>query len=703
MGYIVGIDVGGTFTDAFAADETGRAFSAKAPSTPPDFSRGVLDALHEVSAQLGMTMESLLSETHYICHGTTASLNALVTGSTAKVGFITTQGHRDSIYIMNIEGRYAGLGPDKIQDFTGRNKPPPLLPHRLVKEVTERIDYKGAIVVPLFETEAKGVIQELVDEGVEAIAVSLLWSFLNPIHERRIRELIHAVAPRLYVGLSSEISPRIREYARSVTTIMSSQVAPILRDYLSPLDHDLKGANFKGPLLVMQSLGGSISAADAPNYAISTIGSVLTGGVIGALNLAEVLGHRNIISTDMGGTTFLVGLIVDGKPVTSTTTFLNQYTLNLPMLRVECVGSGGGAIAWIDQGGNLRVGPKSAGAVPGPACYGQGGMEPTVTDTDLVLGILNPDFFLGGRKKIRKDLAEQAIQEKIARPLGLSIEDAAAAIFSIQNAQTADLVRKVVVAEGHDPRDFVLYSFGGAGPVHAFSYGVDLGIKEVVVPLGSTAATFSAYGLAAADMIISAELSDPANFPIEAAKVNENFTRLEADVSARVKKQGVPFSSISMQREIDIRYTLQYHEVSTPVRSGILSDKDVIQIANDFERRYENLYGKGSGFRDAGIQFITYRVNGIAQLPFKPRLPAISVSEKGTCPPPKGTRRVFLDRTRGWEPTPIYDYAKLAFGHRLNGPCVVEAPTTTVVVPPDASGDVDQFGNIVISFDAGGK
>ncbi len=698
MGYIVGIDVGGTFTDAFAADEAGRAISAKAPSTPPDFSRGVLDALRELSAQLGMTMESLLMETHYICHGTTASLNALLTGSTAEVGFITTKGHRDSIYIMNVEGRYAGLGPDKIQDFTQRNKPPPLLPHRLVKEVTERVDYKGSVVVPLNEKETRTAILELLNDGVDAIAISFLWSFLNPVHEHRCRELVHEISPKTYVGLSSDISPRIREYARNVTTIMNAQIAPILRDYLSPLDAQLKTLGFKGPLLVMQGSGGSISAADAPNQAITTIGSVLTGGLVGALNLGEILGHRNIISTDMGGTTFLVGMIVDNKPITATTTILNQYTLNLSMLRVESIGSGGGAIAWIDQGGNLHIGPRSAGAVPGPACYGQGGAEPTVTDADLVLGILNPDFFLGGRKQLRKDLAEQAIRDKIAAPLGLSVEEAAMAIFSIQNAQTSDLVRKVVVAEGYDPRDFVLYSFGGAGPVHAFSYAPDLEIKEIVVPLGSTAATFSAYGLAASDMVVSIELSDPANFPVPAEKINQNFKQLEQVAEARLKEQRVPFQSISFQRELDIRFTLQYHEVSTPVANRVFSDADVAQIASDFEQRYETLYGKGSGFRDAGIQFITYRIIGVAQLPSKPQLPELAKSIGSLSPSPKELRRVFLDRTRGWEQTPIYDYSTLAFGHQLDGPCVVEAPTTTAVIPHKGIGVVDKLGNIVLRF-----
>ena len=623
MAYVIGIDVGGTFTDAFASDDVGNVYSAKVASTPPDFSRGVLGSIDALADGIGISANDLLKETAYICHGTTSTLNALVTGDVAKVGFLTTQGHRDSIYIMNLEGRYAGLGQEEIQNITATRKPAPLIPKRSVKEIVERIDYKGSVIVSLDEKAALNAIEELVTDSVEAIAVSLLWSFRNPVHEQRLRELVHQIAPDMYVALSSEISPRIREYPRSATTVMSAQIGPTLRNYLEPLVADLKERGLSGKLLVMQGSGGTVSAEEAPAYGITTIGSVLTGGVIGSRRLGQQLDHKNIISTDVGGTTFLVGLVVDGDPVFSSTTILNQYQLNVPMMKVATIGSGGGAIAWLDPGGNLRVGPRSAGAIPGPACYGQGGTEPTVSDANLVLGILNPDYFLGGSKKLDVELARQAIKSKIADPLGMSVDDAAAAIFEIQNAQTADLVRTVVVGAGHDPRDFVMYAFGGAGPVHCAAYGADLGVKEVLVPLGQTAAVFSAYGLATSDVVLSAELSDPANFPVDPERMESNFAQLEEEVRRRLAAQNVDFKSISLVREADLRYTMQIFEVPTPVPPGHIDEEMAHVIVDNFEDRYASLYGAGTGFREAGVQIITYRVFGTGILPFKAELPTL--------------------------------------------------------------------------------
>jgi N-methylhydantoinase A len=699
VSYIIGVDIGGTFTDSFAADESGRAVSAKTPSTPPDFARGVVNALTELAGELGHTLQEMLEQTAYISHGTTAALNALVTGNTASVGFITTKGHRDSIYIMNLEGRYAGLGPEQIQDVVMTKKPQPLLPKRRAKEVTERIDLNGHVVVPLNEEETRRVIAELLADDVEAIAVSLLWSFRNPAHELRVRELIREQDSDIYVALSCEVNPRIREYSRNSTTIMSTQVGPTLRNYLAPLSASLKADGLKGPLLVMQGSGGTVSAADAPKYAITTIGSVLTGGVIGAMRLGERLGHKNIISTDVGGTTFLVGLVVGGQPVFSTSTVINQYSINVPMVKVTAIGSGGGAIAWIDHGGNLQVGPDSAGAVPGPACYGQGGEDPTNTDADLVLGILNDKYFLGGRKRLDKSLAKRALKDKIGEALGMTVEEAAAAVFAIQNAQTADLVRKVVVESGYDPREFAMYAFGGAGPVHCFAYGADLGVPEIVVPLGSTIAGFSAYGLATSDVVLTAELSDPATYPVDGVRVTGNFERLEGDVVTRLGEQGINFASIDLRRELDVRYSLQIAEVPTPVKLGALTDEDVADVVSDFEARYAQLYGKGAGFREAGFQFITYRVYGTGRLPFKQELPEVAPSAgRRVADAIKERRPVFIDMTKGFVDTAIYDYSMLGSGHVVEGPAVVEARSTTVVVPANANGTIDLLGNLIIRY-----
>lgn len=696
MAYVIGIDIGGTFTDAFAADETGRVAATKTPSTPPDFSQGFLAVLDELAAALDIQTAVLLADTHYIVHGTTSTLNALITGDVATVGFLTTRGHADSIAIMNLEGRYAGLGSDQVQDMVLTNKPKPLVPPQLIREIDERIDHKGYEVVALDEAGTRVAIRELVAAGAQAIAVSLLWSFRNESHERRIGELITEEAPGMYVALSCEVSPRIREYARSATTIMNTQVGPRLRDYLQPLEEALRSRGFGGSLLVMQGSGGCVDSSDAPSRAITTIGSVLTGGVVGCSRLGEALGHRNIISTDMGGTTFLAGLIVDGEPVSTTTTVLNQYQLNVPMVDVHTIGAGGGAVAWVDAGRNLRVGPRSAGARPGPACYGDGGTEPTVSDVDLLLGIINPDNFLGGRKKLSKELAAEAVRTHIAEPLGLSVDDAAAAIYAIQNAQTADLVRKVVVTSGQDPRDFVLYAYGGAGPMHCASYAADLQVAEVVVPLGPTAAVFSAYGLAASDIVLTAELSSPANFPNSVEEFNGAFAHLRAELDDRLAAQKLKFANVAYRNEADMRYTLQLAEVATPVQSEAVDVEGLESISTGFAHLYERLYGKGSGFAEAGLQLITYRTRAVGVLPIRPQLGEIE-SAIGD-PVPSSSRRVFLDARRGWQETDIYDYRDLAAGHELKGPAVVEAPTTTVALPEGCIGRVDRLGNLIIRY-----
>lgn len=696
MPFVIGIDTGGTFTDAFVADDRHRLAAAKTPSTPPDFAQGFLNVIDDLAKELDMSTSELLADTDYIVHGTTSTLNAIVTGDVAQVGFLTTRGHADSIRIMNLEGRYAGLGSDQIQSMARTAKPAPLVSRGRTREIDERTDYKGAEIVALNEDQVRAAVRELVAEGVEAVAVSYLWSFRNGDHEQRTREIIAEEAPELFVALSSEVSPRIREYSRAVTTIMNTQVGPRLSAYLTPLESELRDRGLDGKLLVMQGSGGCITAADAPASAVTTIGSVLTGGVVGCIRLADARGDRNVISTDMGGTTFLVGLVVDGKAVAATSTTLNQFTVSTPMVDVHTIGAGGGAIAWLDAGGNLRVGPRSAGARPGPACYDEGGIEPTVTDADLILGIINPDNFLAGRKQLSVDRAVDSIRRTIAEPLGLSVEEAAAAIYEIQNAQTADLVRKVVVDSGNDPRDFVLYAFGGAGPMHCASYSAELGVKEVVVPLGSTSAVFSAYGLAASDIVLTAERSQPAAMPVDAATVSETFSRLERELEDRLGEQGLQFASVAFEREADLRFTMQMAEVATPVTGGVLGDADVVQIGADFERLYDQLFGEGAGFSDAGTQLITYRVRAVGELKIRPQLPVLARKDSG--PTPSGHRDVFLDPRRGRESAAIYDYGQLGAGHRIEGPAIIEAPTTTVALPAGRVATVDTLGNLVIRF-----
>jgi N-methylhydantoinase A len=697
MGYVIGVDVGGTFTDAVGVSPEGALASAKAPSTPPDYDAGVMQVLELLARQFDISLRQLLESTRHISHGTTSSLNALVMRRVPPIGFLTTRGHGDSIHIMNVEGRHLGRPSHELQNVLAQQKPPPLVPRALTKELTERVDRAGHIVVPLNEIETRQAVRECMAQNVAGIAVSLLWSFKNPAHEQRVRDIIREEAPQLYVALSSDVSPRIREYARHATTIMSAQIGPGLKAYLATLESSLRKQGLGGALLVMQSSGGAIAAAEAPASAITTIGSVLTGGVVGAMQLARQLEHRNIIATDVGGTTFLAGLIVDGEPVRAANTIINQAPVNVPTLRVEAIGSGGGAIAWLDPGRNLRVGPLSAQAVPGPACYGAGGAEPTITDANLILGILPKTGLLGGRRALSVNLARQAIDIRIAKPLDISIEQAAAAIYAVQNAQTGDLLRKVVVESGHDPREFVVYAFGGAGPAHCAAYAHEIEAKELVVPLGPVASAFSAFGLAASDVVITRELSDPSTVPLDPKQVAENFARLESEVQQCIDRQDLKFESVTLHREIDMRYGVQVGEVSAPVPIGAVTTERLEAASAEFERRYAQIYGEGTGFRQAGIHALTFRVRGVGALPVRPTLPSI---EQAPSSDASGAiierRRVCLDFRKGFVDTPVYAYERLLAAHRIEGPAIIQVPTTTVVVPEGVVGFVDSLGNLRI-------
>ncbi|MGM0362272.1 hydantoinase/oxoprolinase family protein [Streptomyces griseoaurantiacus] len=699
MSYALGIDVGGTFTDAVASDGAGRIVSAKTPTTPPHREVGVMRAIEEIAAELGIGVGDLLAETDFIAHGTTASINALVQGTVAEVGLIATKGHRDSIYIMNAEGRTLGRAAHEIQDTLRQRKPAPLIPKERALEVTERVDHAGKVLVPLDEEEVRARARTLVDQGVEAIAVCLLWSFKNPAHERRVRELIHEIAPDMYVTLSSDVSPRIREFSRTSTTLMNAQIGPRLRMYLTPLQKRLEENGLKGPLLVMQSEGGTITADRAPEHAITTVGSVLSGGVIGGMRMAEQLGHRNVITTDVGGTTFLAGLIVDGEPVRAPGSVVNQYPINAATIQVHTIGSGGGALASVDAGGNLRLGPQSAEAVPGPACYGNGGTRPTNTDADLVLGILSPRGLLGGRKPLRTDLAREALRTHVAEPLGLTVEEAAIALHEVQNAQAGDLLRRAVVQAGHDPRDFVVYAFGGAGPAHCAGYCQDLGVREVVVPLGPVASAFSAYGLAASDVVLSAELSDPSAFPVPPDVLASHYAQLENDLRRALDRQQVTFKEVTMEREVDLRYSMQVNELAVGVPETGFTERTGDEIIERFEERYERINGPGAGYSEAGVQAITYRARAKASLDFPVVLPDVARADG---PDPAEAfleeRPVCLDSRTGFVPTPVYDYARLRAGHEITGPAIVDVPTTVVVVPAGVTGRVDRLGNLVLSY-----
>jgi N-methylhydantoinase A len=686
----IGVDTGGTFTDLVLLRDDGSIEIAKRPSTPPDFAQGVIDVVEAVGS------EDLLQTSHVFYHGTTVATNAMITGAGAKIGFITTAGHRDALPMMRIIGRSAGRSETELKQYTYTDKPPPIVPKTRIKEVFERVDHRGSVIVPLNEASARQAVRALVEDGVEAIAVCFLWSFKNPEHERRLREIVLEEAPGLHVSISSDIVPAIKEYERSATTAVNAYLAPLLARYLDSLERELVDRGLGGSLYVMQSMGGSMRAAAAESRAVNTLVSGPAGGVIAARFLGSMLAHRNIICADVGGTSFDVGLIVDGEPLITSTTDVNQYTLLVPTIDIVSIGAGGGSIAWVDLG-RLRVGPQSAGADPGPACYGRGGEDPTLTDADVVLGYIDPDYFLGGRIALDRELAAKAIEEKIARPLGMSVRDAAAGIIEIANHHMSDLMRKMTIERGYDPRDFVVYAFGGAGPLHGAAFGRELGVQEIMFPLGNIASAFSALGLAVSDVTAVTQTSDLALAPFDSARVNQLFERLEQDAAASFSN-GTPPQEIAVERILELRYKGQVHQVDTPVPAGSLGPAELERVVEEFERRYERLYGRGSGFREAGIELVNYRV--LASV----RVQEAAIRDESEGPAAAGPARTAREQLFWRElgetvETDVYGEG-LRPGMTFDGPAVIRLEATTALLHPGQHARVDGFGNIRIGTKA---
>lgn len=685
----IGVDTGGTFTDLVYLRDDGGIEVAKRPSTPPEFSKGVMDVVEAIDKD-----RDLLKTLDYFFHGTTVATNAMITGAGAKIGFLTTAGHRDALPMMRIIGRSAGRSEVELKQYSYSDKPAPIVPKSRIKEVHERIDYKGAVIVPLNEESARRAIRELLQEGVEAIGVCFLWSFKNRTHERRVREIIAQEAPNLHVSISSEIVLAMKEYERSATTAVNAYVAPLLTSYLHELQLSLQDRGLRSPLYVMQSMGGAMRTAESDRRSVNTLASGPAGGVVASRFLGNLLRQKNIICADVGGTSFDVGLVVDGEPIITSTSTVNQYTLLAPTIDIVSIGAGGGSIAWVDLG-RLRVGPQSAGADPGPACYGRGGVQPTVTDADVALGYIDPDYFLGGTFKLDRSLAIKAIEERIARPLNMSVRDAASGIIEIVNHHMSDLIRKMTIERGYDPRDFVVYGFGGAGPLHGGAFGRELGVKEVIFPLGNIASAFSALGLAVSNLTTVTQLSDLALAPFDTGRFSQNFERLEQEAIDNLSAGGAERSGIALQRIVELRYKGQVHQVDTPVPAGKITAAVLENVIAEFERRYERLFGRGSGFREAGIELVTYRVLGSTHVQAASLHSDREKSSDATLA--RIGREPLYWREIGKEvDTDIYG-GGLASGMIFEGPAIIRFESTTALIHPGQTARIDGYRNVRIT------
>ncbi|MDZ4247453.1 MAG: hydantoinase/oxoprolinase family protein, partial [Dehalococcoidia bacterium] len=560
-----------------------------------------------------------------------------------------------------------------------------------------RIDYKGEVIVPLNIEETRVAVTELVQAGVESIAVSTLWSFINPENELKIRQLIRSMYPDIFISLSSDLAPVIGEYERTATTAVNAFLGPVNSRGFTALSKKLQSSGLRGEPMMMQGAGGYATVAQACEKPVLTLSSGPAGGIVAARTIGGLSGYDDIITADVGGTSFDVGIIINGQVEFASRPVFGKYSLCLPLLDITSIGAGGGSIAWLEPvTKRLKVGPQSAGADPGPVCYEKGGTEPTVTDADLVLGRYNRDNFLGGEVKINYDLALKAIQQKIAAPLKMSPIEAAMGIVDIVDSNMASLVRKITVGGGHDPQKFVLFSFGGAGPSHVGSFAPAVGVKHVVIP--PQASVFSALGIAASDVINIREISDPLAYPFSVQKLNDIFERLENEVLGELKEVGIARDNIVLTRSVDMKYKGQVHEVRTVVPPGKISDQTAESMAVNFEEAYEQKYGKGTTYKGAGIQALTWRVVGQGHT-LKPTFKKLPMGSKDASRALVGTREVYFSETRGETRTDIYERDRLLPGNTLSGPAIVESRDTTIVVHPAQRAHIDEYLNVILRWD----
>ena len=687
MGLRIGVDVGGTFTDVCMFDDRSQSLHiAKVPSIPSSPDEGVIEGV-----------QRLLSETKcrpqdvgFFVHGTTIATNAIIEYKGAKVGLLVTEGFRDVLQIVRQDR-------PKLYDYFAQN-PKPLVPRSHTYEVRERMLFDGRVKTELDEARTRKLLRQIKKTGeVEILAVCLLHSYANPAHELRIRTLINEELPGMKVSLSSEILPEIKEYERTITTVVNAYVLPTVSTYLSQLRRKLAEVRIASDLYIMQSSGGVMTAATAVEKSVHTVLSGPAAGALAAMWMGRKSGFENLISIDMGGTSADVSLMSNGKLAYAKESTVAGHVIKVPTIDINSVGAGGGSIAWVDPGGALQVGPASAGAYPGPACYGRGGTQATVTDANIVLGRLNPDFMLGGEMKTDVEAARRAIHDHVARPLRLTLEQSAEGIIRVVNATMVRGIRRVSVERGHDPREFTLYAFGGGGPVHAAMLAVELNIPSVLIPAG--AGVGSAMGCIVADFrhdYTQTHIGRLLEVPVQ--KLQELFRQLEGKALVQMGKEGLPPDRTALLRSLDMRYAGQGYELEVPVPPGVITGETVPQVESSFRESYRKAYGYEP---DDPTEVVTFRVVAVGNLPAL-ELPAQRHSaDTDGSHAIKSSRPVYFDGN--FRQTTVYDGHKLQSGNRLQGPAIIELRESTIVVLPGQQAVRGDQGEVVISAAASSR
>jgi len=699
--YLVATDVGGTCTDTIVIESNGAIHIGKALSTPPDFQEGVIDSVRSAAEIMGVELAELMSRTTLFIHGSTVVDNTVLTRDGSRTGLIATKGFEETLLITRgAYGRWSGLTEEGIKNPVKTSRAPALTEPGAIVGVPERVDCAGQVVTELDRAAVEEAVRFLVgSKKVEAIAVSFLWSFFNPAHEQQVREIVKRVAPEVYVTLSSDIAPVPGEYERTSTSVINAYAGSIARDYLEALEKLLKQHGYAGQTMIMQGYGGLLPVAEAAGRAVGMIECGPAAGVIGAKFLGDIMGDGDIIAADMGGTTFKVGVIQNGELEFAREPMVDRFHYVAPKIDVVSIGAGGGSIIQVDPKTKLpTVGPRSAGSRPGPICYGLGGAEPTLTDVMLLIGYMDTSHFLRGSMQLDIEAARAIFKAKVADPLGLSVEAAAIGIYRIAAAQITDLIRTITVERGLDPRDFVLHSFGGTCGMLASAFGEELGVKRIVIPY--TASVNCAFGLLTADVRheFAATVTLPSDAP--AREVAAIFAPMTERARAQLAAEGFAPGDIRMSWSIDMRYRRQVHEVTTPVRAPIpLDDAGLAKAVSDFEELYERKFGKGSAYREAGIEMTMFRLTASGLLA-RPRLPLEQEGGADAQSARIGRRKIFVDARNALAEADIYDFVKLAPGNRLRGPAVIHTPITTIAVQEGQTARMDGYRNIVLEMEA---
>lgn len=685
MGKLIGVDIGGTFTDIVVLDENGRHLSTgKIATTPSDPSLGLITGLDMLQVSY--------ADIDVIIHGTTVATNAVLERKGGRCGLIATRGFRDILELRRRDRPH-------LYGLTGSYEP--LVPRDRRYEVSERISAEGEVLMPLNESEVLAAAESLIAEGVEAIVISFLNSYITPVHELQAKALIETRWPHLYVVASAEILPLFREFERTSTAVVNAYVQPIVSRYMARLQERLEERGYQRDVLIMQSNGGMMSLEASQKFSVNTILSGPAAGVIAATRIAAESGFRNVIGYDMGGTSLDVSLVVEGKPFTTNGTELEfGIPIMVSMIDIHTIGAGGGSIARLDAGGILQVGPESAGAEPGPVCYGKGGTEPTITDAQVVLGRINPAYPIAGGAGFALDVegARAVIADKIGKPLGLSPEEAALAMITVANNRIAGSIRRLSIDRGYDPRDFVLFSFGGGGPLLVSFLLQELGIARGIIPYYPGIA--SAWGCVIADLqhdfvtMVNRRLSD-----LDLTKVDQIFAEHAQEGEEWIRRAGVPLTQVNFLREADIAYEGQTHVIRTPLSSGPLTHA---QIAESFQKAYLQRYGRvedafgglESLLERIPIRLLTLRTSvcgirpGLTCKEFLPR-PQTTLQDAF-----KGNRLVYVDDR--FRECPTYERAKIPWGSSFSGPAVIEQPDTTIWLEPWVYAQVDEGGNLIV-------